>query len=64
MTKFLLVAFIGAAGLLMLSGPAFAHHGRSNYDMTHPVTVKGIVTVDPAGSVLDVVAQVTLTLCP
>jgi hypothetical protein len=44
MTKFLLVAFIGAAGLLMLSGPAFAHHGRSNYDMTHPVTVKGIVT--------------------
>jgi Family of unknown function (DUF6152) len=44
MTKSLLAVFVGAAGLLMLSGPAFAHHGRSNYDMTHPFTVKGIVT--------------------
>ena len=44
MTKGFLAAFVGAASLLMLSGPVFAHHGRSNYDMTHAVTVKGIVT--------------------
>jgi DNA/RNA endonuclease YhcR with UshA esterase domain len=40
----LLAAFIGATGLLLLSGPALAHHGRSNYDVTATATVKGIVT--------------------
>jgi hypothetical protein len=40
----LLAVFIGVAGLLMVSGPVFAHHGRSNYDVTHTTTVKGIVT--------------------
>jgi hypothetical protein len=32
------------AGLMMISGTAFAHHGRSNYDVTQTATVKGIVT--------------------
>jgi hypothetical protein len=40
----LLVVFLGAAGLLMVAGPLFAHHGRSNYDMSYTATVKGIVT--------------------
>jgi uncharacterized protein DUF6152 len=39
-----MAALIAAAGLLMLSGLVFAHHGRSNYDVTQTVTVKGIVT--------------------
>lgn len=33
-----------AAGLLALSGTAFAHHGAANYDMKKSVTVKGTVT--------------------
>jgi hypothetical protein len=40
----LLAVFIGAASLLLVSGPTFAHHGRSNYDVTQTVTLKGIVT--------------------
>jgi hypothetical protein len=40
----LLAVLLGTAGLLMVSGPLFAHHGRSNYDVTHTVTLKGIVT--------------------
>ena len=40
----LLALFVGAAGLLMVSVPVFAHHGRSNYDMSFIATVKGIVT--------------------
>jgi hypothetical protein len=40
----LLAVFIGAAGLLLVSGPVLAHHGRSNYDVTQTVTLKGIVT--------------------
>jgi len=39
-----LVVFIGAAALLMVSGRVFAHHGRSNYDVTQSITLKGIVT--------------------
>lgn len=39
-----LVSFVGAAVLLVNSGAVFAHHGRSNYDVTSNVTVKGIVT--------------------
>lgn len=30
--------------LLMASIPAFAHHGGSDYDVQHPVTLKGTVT--------------------
>ena len=36
--------FIGAAVLLLVSTPVFAHHGRSNYDVTSTVTIKGVVT--------------------
>jgi DNA/RNA endonuclease YhcR with UshA esterase domain len=39
-----LMLLIGAAGLLLLSGTVFAHHGRSNYDVTQTATVKGVVT--------------------
>jgi hypothetical protein len=44
MKNTLLAVFIGAIGLLMFSGPVFAHHGRSNYDMSYTATVKGVVT--------------------
>jgi Family of unknown function (DUF6152) len=40
----LLAVFLGTAGLLLVSGPVFAHHGRSNYDMSYTATVKGVVT--------------------
>lgn len=40
----LLAAIIGAVGLLLVSSPMFAHHGRSNYDMSYTATLKGIVT--------------------
>jgi hypothetical protein len=40
----LLAVFIGAAGLLLVSGQVSAHHGRSNYEVTSTLTVKGIVT--------------------
>jgi hypothetical protein len=40
----LLALFLGATGLLLVSGPVVAHHGRSNYDVTSTATVKGIVT--------------------
>ena len=40
----LLTAFLGVVGLLLLSGPVLAHHGRSNYDVTSTATVKGTVT--------------------
>ena len=44
MKKLLLAMFLGAAGLLLFSGPVLAHHGRSNYDVTGTATVKGTVT--------------------
>ncbi len=40
----LLAAILVAAGLFLVSGPALAHHGRSNYDVTSTATVKGVVT--------------------
>jgi hypothetical protein len=40
----LLAVFIGVAGLLLVSGAASAHHGRSNYDVAQTVTLKGVVT--------------------
>jgi len=33
-----------AAGLLLFGSSAVAHHGRSNYDVTSDITVKGLVT--------------------
>ncbi len=41
MKKTLLAA---ATGLLIVSGPALAHHSMSMYDETHQVTVTGTVT--------------------
>jgi acetate kinase len=40
----LLAAVIVAVGILLVSGPVLAHHGRSNYDVTSTATVKGTVT--------------------
>jgi hypothetical protein len=40
----LLAMFLGTAGLFLVAGPALAHHGRSNYDVTSTATVKGVVT--------------------
>lgn len=31
-------------GLLILSGPATAHHGNAAYDLDNPITLKGTVT--------------------
>jgi len=39
-----LAVLLGMALLLVCSSPMFAHHGRSNYDMTFTATVKGVVT--------------------
>lgn len=44
MKNSLLAVSIGAAVFLLICGPAFAHHGRSNYDVSGTVTVKGVVT--------------------
>jgi hypothetical protein len=44
MKKMRLATIVGAMGLLLFCGPVLAHHGRSNYDMTVTVTVKGVVT--------------------
>ena len=41
--KLLAVLSVGA-GLFLASGSVFAHHGRSNYDVTGDVTVKGTVS--------------------
>jgi hypothetical protein len=40
----LLVILVGIAGFLLVAGAVFAHHGRSNYDVTQTVTLKGLVT--------------------
>ena len=39
-----LAVFAVAAGLIVLSGPMFAHHAASTYDREHPVTLTGTVT--------------------
>lgn len=40
-----LVTILGVAvGVLMLSGPMFAHHSQSIYDMENVISVKGTVT--------------------
>jgi acetate kinase len=40
----LLAVCLGAMGLLPVCVSVSAHHGRSNYDVTNNVTVKGVVT--------------------
>lgn len=43
--KFKLSGFIALiAGLLMVSGPLWAHHGNSAYDEAHWITLSGTVT--------------------
>ena len=39
-----LTLFALALGLLMVSGPLFAHHGAAAYETGKPVTVQGTVT--------------------
>ena len=39
-----LTFFASALGLLMVSGPLFAHHGAAAYETGKPVTVQGTVT--------------------
>jgi hypothetical protein len=39
-----LTLFASALGLLMVSGPLFAHHGAAAYETGKPVTVQGTVT--------------------
>ena len=43
MRSALLAAFFSAVFLLLLSGPAVAHHGGAAYDAAHPLTVTGTV---------------------
>ncbi len=40
----LLAVFAVATSLLLPGGRVSAHHGRSNYDVTSDITVKGVVT--------------------
>jgi hypothetical protein len=40
----LLASFSLMVGLLMTSGPMFAHHGGVQYDSQHPVELKGVVS--------------------
>ena len=44
MRKNLIPVFAVAIGLLIVSRPAFAHHGAAGYDMTKIVTLTGTVT--------------------
>src|SRR5580692_12290886 len=43
-TTRLMVFLVMAVGLLMISAPVFAHHGRAGYEMDKVLTVKGTVT--------------------
>jgi hypothetical protein len=36
-------AFAACIALLLATAPVFAHHSTAPYDMTNPVTVKGVV---------------------
>ena len=40
----LVVSLFAVGALLVLSGPAFAHHGSAAYDMSKTITVTGAVT--------------------
>ena len=39
-----LAMLVGAISFFLICGPALAHHGRSNYDVTSTATIKGVVT--------------------
>jgi hypothetical protein len=43
-TKRFILLFAFAAGLILASNPAFAHHSTAEYDMTALTAVKGTVT--------------------
>jgi hypothetical protein len=40
----LLVSGLLLAGLFVVAGPVFAHHGSQGYDHTRKVTVKGVIS--------------------
>src|SRR5581483_5164624 len=42
--KHFVVSLVALGALLLLSGPAFAHHGSAAYDMSKTITVTGTVT--------------------
>jgi hypothetical protein len=44
MKRLLWTSLAVAIGLLIISGPLFAHHGNAAYDEKNPITVKGTVT--------------------
>jgi hypothetical protein len=44
MSKNLPAVLILMSGLLIASGPMFAHHSTAGFDLEHPTTLKGTVT--------------------
>jgi len=44
MQKTLIFSLLSLGVLLVLSGPAFAHHGSAAYDMSKTITVTGKIT--------------------
>jgi hypothetical protein len=44
MSSKILKGFVLVVGLVMLGAPVPAHHGGSDYDVQHPVALKGTVT--------------------
>ncbi|HXQ25041.1 MAG TPA: DUF6152 family protein [Candidatus Acidoferrales bacterium] len=44
MKRVLTGGFIVGLVLILVSGPAFAHHGTSRYDLTKTITLDGVVT--------------------
>jgi hypothetical protein len=44
MQKTLIFSLLSLGVLLVLSGPAFAHHGSAAYDMSKTITVTGTIT--------------------
>jgi hypothetical protein len=44
MKKVLLAGLAAATGLLLVSGPALAHHSNAIYDQTREITLTGTVT--------------------
>ena len=39
-----LASLVAVVGLIVFSGPAFAHHSLANYDRESPITLTGTVT--------------------
>jgi hypothetical protein len=44
MKRKLVLRLVLIAGVLAACAPVFAHHGGSDYDVQHPVAIKGTVT--------------------